>query len=148
MSPFRFRLEKVLAWRRTQVDLEEARFKQQMAAVKQLDRSRAELEAEGILAEVEVRAWEPLAGADLAALAGFRLHVRTQEKVIAARRAEAEKELDTRKNALLEARRRWQLIGRLKERHLANWQAACDRELEDAAAESHLTAVARRRASL
>jgi|SRR5579871_1406491 len=148
MTPFRFRLEKVLAWRRTQVELEEARFKQQISALNHLDRSRAQLEAAGIRAEVEVRAWAPLDGSDLSALAGFRLHVRHQEKTIAARRVEAQKELEARKNALLEARRRCQLMERLKERQLADWQAACDRELEETAADSHLAAIARRRASL
>ena len=46
MTPFRFRLEKVLTWRRMQLELEEIKFRQVSAAVVELDRARAALENE------------------------------------------------------------------------------------------------------
>jgi flagellar export protein FliJ len=146
MTSFRFRLEKVLDWRRQQMELEEARFKQQTAAVAGLDGACAALEAAGIRAELEVRTWSPLAGNDLAALAGFRLHTRRQEQEIARLRAEAQKKLEALQTTMLEARRRCRLLERLRERRLAEWQAACDRELEELAGESYLAGLARRRA--
>ncbi|HUI53648.1 MAG TPA: hypothetical protein VLY04_01665 [Bryobacteraceae bacterium] len=138
MTPFRFPLQKALDWRRTQLELEEARFKQQAAALADLDRERAELEASGIRAEVEVRHWQPLNGRDLAALGGFRLQVKQRQAHLAARRAECQRDLDARHAAMLEARRRCRLLERLKERRLAEWQAARDRELEELASESYL----------
>jgi len=146
MTSFRFRLEKVLDWRRQQMELEEAGFKRQTTAIAEMDGACAALEASGIRAELEVRAWSPLAGNDLAALAGFRLHTRRQEQEIARLRAEAQKKLEARQATLLEARRRCRLLERLRERRLAEWQTACDRELEELAAESYLAGLARRRA--
>jgi hypothetical protein len=143
MTSFRFQLQKVLQWRETQLELEEIRFKQQAAAVAELDRARAELEAAGIRAEVEVRKWSPIAGRDLAALGGFRLHVKMQQREIAARRAERQKALEAQQAVMLEARRRCRLLERLRERRLAEWQAASDREVEEVAAESFLAGWAR-----
>ena len=71
---------------------------------------------------------------------------KNEKKKIAARRAETLKKLEVQKLAMLEARRRCQLLERLKERRLEEWEAALARELEDLAADSHLAALARRRA--
>ena len=138
MSRFRFPLERVLAWRRTQLEIEEARYRQKLAAVAELDRRRAELEAAGIQAEVQVRASRLVSGEDLAALAEFRQSVRTREKQIVARRVEAAKAADAQLTAMLEARRRCRLLERLKERRQAEWQAADQHALEELAAESYL----------
>jgi flagellar export protein FliJ len=145
MTPFRFPLEKVLDWRRTQLDLAETMFKRQAAALAGLDRECAELEAVGIRTEIQVRQWRPVSGGDLAALSGFRLHLKMREKRLAAGRTECRKELASRQNAMLEARRRLRLLERLKERRLAQWRAACDREMEEHAAESYLAQWPRRR---
>jgi len=51
MNSFRFPLKRVLDWRRTQLGIQEARYKQQAAALAALDGLRAEIEAEGIRAE-------------------------------------------------------------------------------------------------
>ena len=88
----------------------------------ELDRARAELEAAGIHAEVQVREWRPVAGRDVAALGGFRLHVMAQEQEIAVSRAKSQSALDAQEAAMLEARRRCRLLERLKERRLAEWQ--------------------------
>ena len=146
MTDFRFPLQKVLDWRRTQLELAEAGFQQQLAALAAVDRAYAEIEASGIRAEVEVRRWDPLAGRDLAALGRFRLLVQSREKQISLQRAECQRELALRKSAMLEARRRCRLLERLKERRLAEWTSARDRELEALASESYLARWARRRA--
>jgi flagellar export protein FliJ len=138
MTSFRFPLERVLDWRRTELELAEARFKRQAGALAELDRQRAELEAAGIRTEIQVRQWRPVSGGDLAALGGFRLQVKVREQGLAARRAECQKELEKLQNAMLEARRRLRLLERLKERRLAEWRAAFDRELEEQAAVSYL----------
>ncbi len=138
MNAFRFRMEKVLEWRRLQLEQEEARFRQQAAALSALDRSRAELEAAGIRAEVEVREFRPLAGADLRALGAYRVDVRRRETRLADQRLECTRELAVRQQALLEAQRRCRLLERLKERRLAEWRKGLDRELQEVASESFL----------
>ncbi len=146
MTTFRFPLQKVLDWRRTQLELAEASFQRQIAALASIDRAYAEMEASGIRAEMEVRRWDPLAGRDLAALGRFRLLVQSREKQISLQRAECQRELAVRKSAMLEARRRCRLLERLKERRLAEWTLARDRELEELASESFLARCARWRA--
>lgn len=147
MKSFRFHLERVLEWRRTQLELEQARFEQQAKEVLQLDGERANMEAAGIRSEIETRAWHPLEGRDLAALAAFRRHVAAREKEIDARREEARHRLGSRKAAMIEARRRCELLERLKQRRREEWQAVADRELEQLAAESYVASLAQRGAS-
>jgi hypothetical protein len=138
MNAFRFPLQKVLDWRHTQLELEEARFKQQLAALTALDQERAGWEAAGIKAEIQVRDWNPLAGRDLAALGNFRVAVKQREKDIDVRSLECRKILETRQISMLEARRRCRLLERLKERRLTEWQSARDHELDQLASESFL----------
>ena len=138
MTSFRFSLQRVLDWRRTQLDLAEARYKQQAAALAELDRVRGEIEAAGVQAEAEVRSGGQVQGRDLAALGSYRLHVRMQEAQIQAKRQECERILAQRQNAMLEARRHCRLLERLKERRLAQWKEACDHEMEELASESFL----------
>ena len=147
MTGFRFRLEQVLAWRRTQLETEESRLRQSLAEVAAIDRGRAELEAAGVRVDVEVRQWSPIEGRDLQALSRFRQHLHNQEKQIAARRAVAVQSLERQRQVMLEARRRCRLIERLRERRLAEWEAAADREIEQLAAECHLSGLARRLSS-
>lgn len=134
-----------MKWRRTQLEIEEAKYQQRLAAVAALDRARAEMEASGIQAEVQVRAWRPVVGNDLVALSRFRQSVRAKEKQIAVRRAESSKAADAQLRAMLEAQRRCRLLERLKERRLAEWRAANDRALEELATESYLARWTRER---
>jgi len=138
MNSFRFPLQKVLDWRQTQLELEEARFKQQLAALAALDAEHAALEAAGIKAEIQVRDWSALDGSDLAALGSFRLRVKQKEEQNDIRRRECRSHLEAQQSAMLEARRRCRLLERLKDRRRAEWQSAQDRELEQLASESFL----------
>jgi len=139
MKTFRFPLEKALEWRRIELEIEEARYKQQSAELIALDRRRAEIEASGIRAEIQVREWTPIAAGDLSALGSFRLRVKSDEAEIAGRRAECVRKLVDQQKQMLEARRRCRLLERLKERRLTEWKSACDHELEEIAAESYLS---------
>jgi hypothetical protein len=138
VNRFRFPLERVLEWRRKQLELEEAKFRQAVAAVAAVDRARAELTTEAAGAESAVRGWEQVGGSDLGALAEYRAHVRSEETRLAARRAECSRAAAAQEAAMLEARRRCRLLERLRERRLAEWKAASDREMEEIAAESYL----------
>jgi hypothetical protein len=146
MNAFRFPLQKVLDWRRTQLELEEVRFRQQSAAMADLDRASAQLSAAGSTAERQVRGWNPVAGGELAALGSFRLHVKLKETELAVPKAECRKELGRRESVMLEARRRLRLLERLRERRLAEWCEERDKELEALASEAYLAKWKRRRA--
>jgi hypothetical protein len=145
MKAFQFPLDKALDWRRIQLELEEARYKKQVAEIAGLDQRRAEIEASGIRAEIQVREWSPIAASDLTALGNFRLRVKSQESEIAKRRFEAAKKLAEQQKLMLDARRRCRLLERLKERRLAEWTAERDHELDEIAAESYLARWSRQR---
>jgi hypothetical protein len=138
MNAFRFRLEKVLEWRGKQLELEENKFRREIAALAALDCVRAELEAAGVKAEVQVRQSRTILGRELAALGEFRLLVRSREADIARQRAERVKSLAARKAALLEAQRRCRLLERLRDRRLEEWRLAGNKETEDLASETYL----------
>jgi len=138
MTRFHFPLQRVLEWRKTQLEVEEAKFRQSVAALGAVERARAELQAGAVHTEHEVRRWERVGGSDLGALAEYRAHVRAEEARLAARRAECVGAVAAQQATMLEARRRCRLLERLRERRLAEWTAANDRELEEIASESYL----------
>jgi len=142
MTEFRFRLAKVLDLRQTELALAETRFRRQAAAVAALDRQRADLEASAIRAELAVRESTQIEGADLAALADFRHCISAKRGALVAARAQAQREYDTLQAAMLEARRRVRLLERLRDRRLAEWKQALDRELDQLASDSHLAKLA------
>lgn len=138
MKSFQFPLEKALELRRMQLELEEAKHKRQVAAVAAIDRRRAEIEASGVRAEVEVRGWSPIQSGDLAALGNYRLKVKAEDAALARHRLDAGQKLAEQQKTMLEARRCCRLLERLKERRLAEWTAGRDKELDEIAAESYL----------
>src|SRR5579883_1045784 len=101
MTPFRFRLEKVLQLRRKQLELEEAKYRQRIREAAELEAERSRMEAAGIGAETQVRAWSPVTGGDLSALANYRKYVAAQEQQIAVRHAEARKRVEEQQKAML-----------------------------------------------
>lgn len=138
MSGFRFSLEKALDLRRLQLQLAEAAFQRQAAALLALDRDREELRISRADAEAQVRDGRPAQGRDLAALGAFRLHVQAKQKELALRYAEGQKKLEECRAAMLEARRRCRLMENLRERRRLDWETARSRELEALAGESFL----------
>ena len=138
MKSFQFPLEKALELRRTQLELEEANHKRQIAAVAAIDRRKAEIEASGVQAEIEVRQWSPIQSGDLAALGHYRLKVKSEESALARHRLDAVQKLAAQQKVMMEARRRYRLLERLRERRLAEWTAERDKELDEIAAESYL----------
>ena len=138
MKSFQFPLEKALELRRKQLEAEEALYKREMAGLGAIDRRRAEIEAAGIRAEIQVREWSPIAAGDLSALGAYRLKVKADEADLARKRLDAERKLAEQKKVMLEARRRSKLLERLRERRLEEWTAARAKELEEIAADSFL----------
>ena len=146
MTTFQFPLQRALDWRRTQLQLAEARVEQQLAALAAIDQAFTQLDAVGQRTELEVRQFARLEGGDLSALGSYRLANKVRAKELAAKRAELQKELAARQTVMLESRRRCRLLERLKERRLTEWKAAADKELDELASDSYLAQWARRHA--
>ncbi len=145
MKAFRFPLEKVLDWRRSQLEIEQARFRREIAALAELERLTAECDLAAVNAEAGIRAAPAITGSDLAALAGFRTWTRARQSELAALRAGQLENIEKQRQAMLEAQRRCRLLERLRERERLQWRDAEQHALEELATESFLSGLSRRR---
>ncbi len=144
MEKFKFRLQRVLDFRETQLELEEQKFRLESEALAELDRLADALKAEAAEADRRVLLADTITGTDLQALGHFRIEFRKRETALHARRAERMKSLAARQAAMMEARRTCKLLERLKDRRFLEWRAAAESELESLASESFLAQWVRR----
>jgi len=137
MKKFSFSLETARKWRERQANVEEARLQGLFAEKRSMeDRSislRTELEAEH--RRIEDTSFD---AGELARLDGFRVWVTRETQRLRVSVAECEKRIAARRTALVEARRRFQVVDRLKEKALLEWRRAGAKEQEDLAAELYL----------
>jgi flagellar export protein FliJ len=138
MQPFRFRLEKVLAWRRTELEVEQYKTRQLAAQIESLEHERNQTLAERTAAEGRLLGAPSAAGAHLEAHAAYLAHLERRAAVLKQRRAQLEVQLAGQQKRLLDAQRRCRLLERLRGRRHEEWQAEAERELENFAAEMHL----------
>jgi len=138
VKAFHFRLETVLAWRRTELELEQYKMKRLSAELEGIERSRARLAVERAAAERVILRAGVIQGADLNAHAVRLDYLDRQERALLRRRAEQARLIDEAHRCVLEARRRLRLLEKLKFARQSEWRAEMNRELESFAAESHL----------
>ena len=138
MQSFHFRLEKVLAWRRTELELEQYRMRLLCVELEQIEQSRARLTAERVVAHHEILRARRIDGAELNAHAARLVYFDGQERALLRRRREQEELINVAHKRLLEAQRRLRLLEKLKTGRHAQWKTELNREIEAFAAESHL----------
>jgi len=135
---FHFRLEKVLAWRRTELEVERFKTRQLAAEIESVEQERNRLLAERTAAEGALLAAGVSDGADLQAHAACLDRIERRSAGLQKRRAELETRLAAQQKRLLDAQRRCRLLERLRARRYEEWQTETARELENFAAEMHL----------
>jgi flagellar export protein FliJ len=137
MKKFAFPLETARKLRERQTELEEARlqalFTEKQAMENRTVSIQAELEAEH--ERIEDRSYE---AGELARLDGFRSWVTREKQRLRASMADCDERIEAQRAVLVEARRRFQLVDRLKEKSLLEWGRAGAKEQEDLAAELYL----------
>jgi len=138
LQSFHFRLEKVLAWRRTELELEQYRMRLLCVELEQIEQSRARLTAERVVAHHEILRARRIDGAELNAHAARLVYFDGQERALLRRRREQEQLIAEAHKRLLEAQRRLRLLEKLKAGRHAQWKTELNREIEAFAAESHL----------
>jgi len=144
MQPYQFPLGRVLAWRRTQLDLEESKLRQMAAAIEELRLAAVRLNLAKGRAEQAVSQAPVVAAGDLWALAAYRQRLMAELQTLAARKKTAEQRRAEQRAKVVEAQRQCRLLEKLDERRRAEWRRAADRELESLADESFLAAWNRR----
>jgi flagellar export protein FliJ len=130
MKNFNFRLDRVLDWRRTEMEMEETRLKQLRAAQAAIEQEKTMLESARDSAVRTLLGQPSVYGAELQLLSGYNaavklLFARLDEKQRASEHAAA-----AQQQKLLEARRRLRLLENLRERRLAEWKYETERQLE------------------
>lgn len=143
MKKFRFPLERVLDWRASQVQLEEARLAGLLFQRQAIEARRAEAAGEGARAAEAVRR-DGVSGAELMTMHGFQNALATRLARLAAERRECEDRIAAQRAALADARRRQKLLENLKQRRRGAWEQELARTEENEAAELYLAGLVRR----
>ncbi|HLM99450.1 MAG TPA: hypothetical protein VK335_09230 [Bryobacteraceae bacterium] len=138
MTAFSFRLERVLEWRQAQLELAQAALSRVAGECARWDATLAKLANARAQAEALVQSSGPVNGADLGALARYQAHVEQQRKVALDRRRECGIKMDQQRARVLEARRDYRLLDKLRQVRRAEWESAVDREFEALATETYL----------
>jgi hypothetical protein len=138
MKSFRFSLDRVLAWRRTQSTLAESKLERLRADLRAIRQEEGEVGRRQSQVEFETVRSVSVFGADLGALESVRRWARSEIRRLQAAAASLEPAIAAQEREVVEARRRVMLLERLRERRHAGWKAEFERELAELAGESAL----------
>jgi hypothetical protein len=138
VKKFTFTLERVRQWREKQLALEELHLQQLFSEKTLVEERRALLEREARESvDIVVRA-VAVEASELQAIDGFRRFVTAQRIVIAATLADCDRRIAEQRLKLMEARRNFELLTRLKEKKWKAWSAELSRDIEAQAGEVYL----------
>lgn len=138
MTTFSFRLERVLEWRKAQLELAQAALSRIAGECARWDAALAKLANARAQADALVRSPGTVNGAELGALSRYQTYVEQQRKIATDRRRDCQVKLEQQRARVLEARREHRLLEKLREVRRAEWESAVNREFEALAAETYL----------
>ena len=138
MKRFGFPLERVRRWRAEQASVEDLKLGQLLAEKAWLQASKRQVEWEGRQSELQVLGQPALEASELHHLDSYRLHIQSRVRELENRQRECEAQVVAQRQCVLEARRRFELLDRLRHKALKEWRAAGNKEQEDLAAELFL----------
>lgn len=138
MRRFQFRLESVLKWRLTQLEIEETALERLFSELRRMDAGLAALAAAKASAERAVLSAGTVEAQQLAALETHRRHLARERVRLLGERAGLEQRIAAQRQRVLKAERDLRLLEKVKERRLTEWRAAADREQEALASELFL----------
>ena len=145
MKRFHFPLEIVRRWRLERVGIEELKLQQILAEKQNLALTRAGIQAE-INRTVEQLLRQPsMQPFELESLDSFRVHGRGRIRDLETEERRCESRVVEQRNQVLEARRQFELLDRLRQKAFTEWTAAGNQEQEETVAELFLAKSARER---
>jgi flagellar biosynthesis chaperone FliJ len=136
---FRFRLERVLRWRRIEAEQQELKLKRLFEEAEQIRASIASIEIEKTRVASETARLEDARGRDFQYAAAYT--ARLAQERDRARQREKEKRRDIAKQIETHraARQRWRLLEQLRGRRFEEWRQQTAREMDAFAHESFLS---------
>jgi flagellar export protein FliJ len=139
MKSFRFPLQRVLDWRGLQLRTEEEKLAGLQQKLTSLIHREKALAAAQSKSESEVLGSPSILGADLRALAGFQVRIKSERVALEASRAQCHTQIAEQRKRLLKARKDFRVLEQLKEKRHKSWAYLGDREVEETAAESYIS---------
>jgi hypothetical protein len=139
MKQFRFPLDSVLRWREMTLEQEQAKLQQLFLEEQRIIAAIDKTRAQGIAAEDSIRGQQVMVSTDFRSLATFRLHMEEKLKTLAQRKAQQAALIGQQRQVVLEAERKFQLLVKLKDRRISEWQYDAGRETEEFAQEAFLS---------
>ena len=134
MKRFQFGLERVLVYRRSQADLEQAKLVALETELAKIRQELADLNA-AFLNEVRNVKANPV---DRAELGRYRMVVETQTIRLNQRIAEKQAELAKQKERYVKANQAAEVLSKVKEKQHKRWQQDLQKELDSLAMDSYL----------
>ena len=138
MKRFRFRLESIREWRLVQLELEETKLQRLFEELREIEFRWAGLEAAKAEAVRAVLSSAVLAAQELVALEAHRLHIRAEKERLRKQESDCAARIAAQRERVRKAEQDLQLLEKLKQRRLAEWEKAADKEQETLAAEAFL----------
>ncbi|MBZ5596255.1 MAG: hypothetical protein LAP39_28755 [Acidobacteriia bacterium] len=127
-----------MRWRQAKLEIEQFTLSRLAAECARWERVLAELETSRAHADSFLLSSQSVNGSDLEAMVRYKELVARQKQVALNRRRECERKLEQQRSRLLQARREFRLLEKLRQMRKAEWEATVDREFEALAAESYL----------
>jgi hypothetical protein len=145
MKRFVFPLETVRRWRLEQATLQELKLRQIIAEKQTITAARRQIENEGAQTVQQVLGQPSVPSLELESLDSFRLYVRGRIRDFENQELGCDSRIVEQRNQVLEARRQFELLDRLRQKRFDEWQAAGNKEQEELAAELFLAKSIRER---
>ena len=139
MKRFSFRLEQVLDWRRQQAEIEETKLERLFCELRKAEADQQQAERDRAEAADSVLTGASVTAQDLAALDSYRQHLDRVKRRLEQQHADCLKRIAEQQKHVRESQRRVKLLENLKDRRLHDWEYALQREVDNLAAELHLT---------
>jgi hypothetical protein len=143
MRAFRFPLEKVLAWRHLQMRAEEEKLAVLQQHLELLTRRANALASAEINSKLAVLKAPLVQGSELHALTAFQARIKKERAVLLADKLQCEKRIAAQRARLLKTRKDFRVLEKLRERRMEAWTYAFNQEVENAAAEAHISRLIR-----
>jgi flagellar biosynthesis chaperone FliJ len=145
MKRFQFPLETIRRWRLERVGIEELKLRQILAEKHKLATIKAQIQSEIAQTLQQVLGQSSMRPLELESLDSFRLYVRGRVRDLDRQQRQCEDKIVKQRKHVLEARRQFELLERLREKALTEWRAAGNKEQEEMAAELFLAKSIRER---
>jgi len=144
MKRFDFTLERVRRWRQEQAALEELKLQQLRAELAKLDAAKRQIKTDAARSAQQVFSEPRIDPLLLERLDSYRVHAAGQVRNLEHREGQYETKIAEQLSQVIEARRKSELLERLRQDALQRWQSAANKEQEDLAAELFLAKPRRR----